>query len=229
MSALLLLLCISQWDPQRTEHLDQLGDLLKKHTAYLEVKVKEEERQPLAEEERNGFGVVLEEDLVATSYFVVERAAKIFVIGPKQIKVPGRVILQDLKRRVALVRTERPLGETGLSPAKVLLKKDRKQYADVFALVSTFELAGVVHGELMDAGSSPEVEGHPRTSLELYYAMPVFDGELRFVGFARTVAWDRDKSLLIPPEMITAARTATSAAAKKALEPRKDTRPWWAK
>lgn len=229
MSATLLLLLLAQWDPQRTEHLDQLGRLLKQHTAYLEVKVKPEPRQPLSEKERNGFGVVLADDLVATSYFVVEGAERVLVVGPKKVELPGRVVLKDVKRRVALIRTERPLSDTGLSPAKTLKKSDRKQAQDVFALVSTFELAGVVHGEITDTGSSPELEGHPRVSLELYHAMPVFDAELRFVGFARTVAWDRDKSLLVPPEMITAARTATSAGAKKELEPRKDTRPWWAK
>lgn len=226
--SVILLLLFAEFDPQRTEHLDRMAVLLKQHTAYLEVKVKAEPRQPLAEKEQNGFGVVLKDDLVATNYFVVERAEEVFVIGPKRIKVPGKIILADVKRRVALIRTD-PLKVTGLLPAKPLEPKDRKADADVFALVSTLELAGVVHGVLTDDGSSPEVEGHPKSSLELFYAMPVFDAELRFVGFARTVAWDRDKTLLIPPEMITAAETATTAAARRASERRKETRPWWAK
>jgi hypothetical protein len=228
VSALLLLL-LAQWDPQRAEHLDQLGALLKRHTAYLEVKVKSEPRQPLAEKERNGFGVVLEDKLVATSYFVVDKAERVFVIGPERRKIEGRIVLADVQRRIALIRTDTSLATTGLAPAKILEKADRKPEADVFALVSTLDFAGVVHGIMTDTGSSPEVEGHPRTTLELYYAMPVFDAELRFVGFARTVAWDRDKTLLVPPDMITEARTATTAAAKQAKEPRKETRPWWAK
>jgi len=225
---MLLLLLASQWDPQRAEHLDQLGDLLKKHTAYLEVKVKADPRQPLAEKDRNGFGVVLSDDLVATNYFVVEHAEQVFVVGPKRIKVEGKIILADAKRRVALIRTH-SLAATGLIPAQPLLKKDRKLDADVFALVSTLELSGVVHGEITDVGTAEEVGGHPRISLELFSAMPVFDAELRFVGYARTVAWDQNKSLLIPPEMIKAAQTATTAAAKKASERQKDPRPWWAK
>jgi hypothetical protein len=225
---MLLLLLASQWDPQRTEHLDQLGDLLKKHTAYLEVKVKADPRQPLAEKDRNGFGVVVRDDLVATNYFVVEHAERVFVVGPKRTNVEGKIVLADVKRRVALIKTP-SLADIGLIPAKQLSKRERKEDADVFALVSTLDFSGVVHGQITDVGSSPEVEGHPRTSLELYYAMPVFDAELRFVGFARTVAWDREKALLIPPEMIKAAQSATTAAAKKASEPQKDPRPWWAK
>jgi hypothetical protein len=225
----LLLLLLMQWDPQRAEHLHQLGELLKKHTAYLDVKVKPDPRQPLSEKERNGFGVVLADDLVATNYFVVESAEAVTVSGPKHVAIAGKVVLRDAERRIALIRTDEKLDRTGLVPAKPLEKKDRKPETDVFALVSTLDFSGVVSGEITDIGSSPEVEGHPKTTLELYSAMPVFDSELRFVGFARTVAWDKDKSMLVPPEMIKAARTATSAAAKKASEPQKETRPWWAK
>ncbi len=229
MIPLLALLLISQWDPERADHLDELSRLLKTHTAYLEVKVTPDKSQPLAERERNGFGAVIGEKLVATSYFITEHARAVSIIGPKRVEIPGKVVLEDVERRVALIATERPLSDTGLSPAKPLEKKDRKEDADVFALVSTLELAGVVSGVITQTGSAPEAEGHPSTSLQLHLAMPVFDTELRFVGFARAVAWDRDKSLLVPPEMIKAARTATGAAAKRALEPQKDTHPWWAK
>lgn len=215
---------------ERTEDLHELARLLKRHTAYLEVKLEPIEDQPLAEKQRTGFGVVLEPTLVATNYFVVERAAEVFVLGPEHRRIRGEVVLADVKRRVALIRAERDLAETGLFPAEPLPKKEREKGLTVFALVSTRELSGVVDGVLTDTGAAPELEGHPRTSLALHLSMPVFDGDLRFVGYARAVAWDPDKLMLIPPEKISEARTATAAAAaRRAKEQQKDTRPWWGK
>lgn len=219
-----------RFSAERTEDLHELAKVLKRRTAYLEVKLEPVPDQPLAEKERTGFGVVLEPKLVATNYFVLERAAEVWVIGPKQIRVRGSVVLEDVKRRVALIRTEKDLSETGLVPAEPLPQKARKIDLTVFALVSTQDLAGVVSGVLTDTGATPELEGHPKTSLALHVATPVFDGNLRFVGFARAVAWDQDKLLLVPPEMISEARTATAAAAERQEKARRrDTRPWWAK
>ena len=54
--------------------------------------------------------------------------------------------------------------------------------------------------------------------------MPVFDARARFIGYSRTVAWDRDLQMLVPPDKISAARTATrSEGDPKPVKPS----PWW--
>jgi hypothetical protein len=214
-----------QWDPARVEHLEKLARLLERHVAYLEVEVEPVPRQPLAERERSGFGAVIDTRLVATSYAIAERAKAISIQGPNEKRMPGKIVLLDADRRLALVEAAGDLSAVGLAPAPPLEKAERRVDTDVFALVSTVDSASVVHGVLLD--ETAEAEGHPRTSLELTAAMPVFDGSIRLVGLARAVAWDTDKKLVIPPEMISQARTAT--AASRASEPRRDSRPWWAK
>ncbi|MEO1337446.1 MAG: hypothetical protein AAFV29_17510, partial [Myxococcota bacterium] len=132
----------------------------------------------------------------------------------------------DTPRRVALFRTEKPLASIGLKSSQPLDRDKRQVDADVFALVNTDPGAGVLQGVITQVGREPEYEGHPRTSLELSFGMPVFDAYTRWVGFARAVAWDRDRQMLIPPDKVRLARTATAA---PAAAPEKPSRPWWAR
>ena len=80
---------------------------------------------------------------------------------------------------------------------------------NVFALVSTDEHAGVVHGVVTHTGAMAEYEGHPRVDLKLAGGMPVFDERARLIGYSRVVAWDVDRFMLVPYEKIVSARTST--------------------
>ena len=162
---------------------------------------------------------------VATVAQLCTDASSVQVIGPKG-RLAAKVRLLDLERRVALLRTEAPLARVGLEVSRPLAVDERTEDAEVFALVNTDPGAGVVHGVITQVGQEPEYEGHPRTTLDLSFGMPVFDAYARWVGYARTVAWDRDRHMLIPPDKITLARTSTAPRVKAPETPK---RPWWAR
>lgn len=192
--------------------------------AYLEVSVERDPDQPAMPARRDGFGAVIAPRRVAALSFVVEKAARVRVNGPKG-HLDGAVILEDVERRVAIVETKEPLSKIGLFPSETVPAAGFERNATVFALVSTTGQAGVVNGVVTAPVADPGLDGHLKISMKLAYGMPVFDTRARLVGYARAVAWDAFKDLLVTTEMIEAARTATAAATRRATDPEPPTRP----
>ncbi len=204
--------------------LDALAKVLRTRVATIHVSV---EPQPglLKDPVRIVFGVVVDHHTVATVAQFLTDARDLELHGPTG-RMPAVVQRLDLERRVAIIRTERAVAEVGLVASPPLAEDARKAEAEVFALVSTDFGAGVVQGVIAQVGAEPEYEGHPRTTIDLTYGMPVFDAYTRWVGFARTVAWDRDRRMLVPPDKVQLALTSSAATAPAAQTP---TRPWWAR
>ena len=210
-----------------TNDLDALATILRARVATIEVDVKPQ-KDLLTDPMRIVFGVAIDAHTVATVAQLLSDARSVKVRGPSGSD-SGRIELLDLERRVALVRTERPLSSLGLKVSSPLPRKSRKPDDEVFALVNTDPGAGVVHGVITETGEELECEGHPRTTLSLSFGMPVFDASVRWVGVARTVAWDRDRQMLIPPDKVKVARSSTGRDAPAGPAAEKPKRPWWAR
>lgn len=220
----LTLVAQAPFDPARVDAMARMAERLRSHVVYLEVDLAAERHQPLAEASRDGFGAVWSERRVVCLSFVVADAARVRVRGPAGA-AEGRVILSDVERRVALIETDVPLAKLGLRVPERAPDTSRQLDAPVFALVGTADDAHVVTGYVIDDGRQPELEGHPRVSLELKLGMPLFDDRARLVGYARRVSWDKDPAMIVTPVQVEAARSATTAAARP--KPRTDERPWW--
>lgn len=215
------------FDAFQLEDQEKLARVLREHVAELEVEVPRRPDAPLEDDRRDGYGVVLEPRRLAVLSFIVEDALRVSVRGPTGRALEGKVVLFDQERRVAIVETARPVSEVGLVPAAISPIEGRQVDLVVFALTNTGPEATVVQGVITHVGDEPEYEGHHRVDLELNLGMPVFDDRARFVGYARQVAWDRDKRMLITPEQIRAARTATGAKDRAGARGSQATRPWW--
>lgn len=200
--------------------------VLRRHVAYVIAEVTPPPDQPLAETERTGFGVAIGPDEVATLAFNVEKARRVTIRGPSGSPLPGKVVLYDVKRRVAVVKTDAPLARAGLVAPRRMPPAERALDTEVFALVSTRAGSGVVQGVITEVGDDEAFEGHPRISLTLQAGMPVFDNRARLMGYSRVVAWDTDRHMIVPVEMIAAAKTATATPAKGEA---RGERPWWAR
>ncbi len=232
---------LRRYDPLATTDRAELTKKLKTHVAHVQVKLPTEENVTRWGAEQSGFAVVLEPKLLAVQSFVVDKASSIRVQGP-QGTLPVRVVLDDRKRRVTLLRSDQPLRSIGLVPAPTKKRSKLARDQVVFSLISTVAEATVLDGAIVDPGEMPEYEGHPRIDLKLKNGMPVFDEYAQFVGYARWVAWDVDKFMIVPIDHIQAARTATQAAARKKVAPSTDCAeakfgqkcrpahvPWWSK
>ncbi len=214
----------SPFDPSRIDAMSRMAERLRTHVPYLEVTLRKEPGQPLAEETVDGFGIAWGPRRIVCLAHLVEGAAEIRVRGPRGTTT-ARAILRDLERRVAILETAEPLASIGLQVPPLAPASSHALDAQVFALVGTSLESHVLIGHVLDVGDQEELEGHPRVSLGLTRGMPVFDERARLVGYARAVAWDRDTAMIVTPEHIRAASTATTAA----RAPKKPTReePWW--
>lgn len=230
-----------RYDPLSTSDRGELTTKLKTHVAHVQVKLPNDKNVTRWGAEQSGFAVVLESRLLAVQSFVVDKAQSVRVEGP-QGTLPVRVVLDDKKRRVTLLRSDKPLSSIGLVPAASKKRSELARDQVVFSLISTVAEATVLDGAIVDPGEMPEYEGHPRIDLKLKNGMPVFDDYARFIGYARWVAWDVDKFMIVPIDHIEAARTATQAAARKKKGPPTDCPeakfgqkcrpanvPWWSK
>lgn len=207
--------------------MEELAPVLRSQVA--EVRVELFPDGPiLGEDERIGYGVPWGERRVVMLAPLLERAKKIWIKGPKG-EQPARMILMDPVRRVAILETKAPLLQVGLRNVPTREKRERKVDDEVFALISTAPESGVVYGVITQDGTEPEYEGHPRIDLKLDHGMPVFDDTARFVGYSRVVAFDQDRFMLITPEMIRDAQTATASASRKPAPADEKKRPWWAR
>jgi hypothetical protein len=214
------------YSPNQLGDLEAIVPVLRRHVAYVRVAAGDD--GPLGAEERDGFGVVLDSNRIALLAFIVTDAKSIEVKGPSGKTLRARTVLYDAERRVAVIESKSALASIGLSPAVHAARGAIEEGADIYALTTTEPEATVVHGVMLYVGDDPEYGGHYRIDLKLSAGMPVFDARARFVGYSRTVAWDKDRLMLVTPEMITAARTATAAAAK-ADEAASQTpeKAWW--
>jgi hypothetical protein len=231
VSPLWLVLLLAAPEPRRYSQLsikdmEAMAPVLKSYV--VEVTVELAQDGPMIDVvERTGYGIAWGKDRVAVLAPVVDGAKKIRVLGPKRIPLEAELLLYDPNRRVAILGTKRPLADTGLVKPRIAPKR-RKEDDEVFALIATSAESGVVFGVITDTGEQPEYEGHPRVDLKLERGMPVFDERARFVGYSRVVAFDQDRYMLITPEQILSAQTATSAASlPKPPDPSK--KPWWSK
>lgn len=214
------------FDATSIADLDALARLLHARVALLEVDLKSRPDEPAHDPNREGYAVALDAHHLAALSFLLEDATAIRVVGPKGKAIRAHLALRDEERRVAILETTNSVAEIGLVPIEVAPLASRHADEDVFALTNTTPEGGVVHGVLIYVGNEPEYGGHHRLDLTLDHGTPVFDDQARFVGYSRTVAWDRDKRMLITPEMISAARTATGAVERP---PPTNARPWWSR
>jgi hypothetical protein len=211
-----------------TRDLEEIIGILKTHVAYVTFESKDADSGPLEAERHDAFGAVLDENKIVIHALFLSGAQKIRIEGPSGKSTEARIILSDPERRVAILESRRPLKELGFKPVTVSPKTSRKVDDEVFALTTTNEEAAVMHGVFVYVGDEVEYGGHSRIDLKLARGAPVFDSRLRLVGFARAVSWDKDRQMLITPEMISEARTATGAAkVSPAIDP--SLKPWWSK
>lgn len=211
------------YDVTSTRDRTELARHLRRYVAYVTVEVARAPGQPLSEPARTGYAVPWTANRLAVLCFLVENARSVRVQGPDG-GLSAEVILYDIEHRVAILETPAPLARIGLAPVTPVGTAELRVGETVFALVSTLPNAGVVDGVVTEIGRAPELEGHPRIDLVLTHGMPVFDARARFVGYARAVGWDRDRRMLVPPDKVTGAQTATSA---RGVPPSSKARPWW--
>ncbi len=213
-------------DPLSTSDLDRLAGLLKARVAVIEVELIPNEDEPLRPEERLVYGIPLTPDRVACVAQLLEDHRALRIAGPGG-RLSAAVDVIDPEHRVAVLATPKPLSTIGLTVSEPLSAEAREMDAPVFALVATTDEATAMSGVITDPGYRPEHEGLPTVSLILQLGMPVFDEKLRWVGFARTVAWDKNRNLLITPEVVDEARRKAEAERSPAVDP--PVRPWWGK
>lgn len=213
-------------DPLNANDLEALAQRLRARVAEIHVHVEVPEDLPLLNEEEIVYGVILDEHAVACVAQLLDRARALWVDGPG-----GRLLatkrLEDRDRRVAILQTDAPLTSIGLEASPPLEPTAREADQPVFALIATTPGSTALTGVITDPGVQLHHEGHPTTTLKLTRGMPVFDAELRWVGLSRTLAWDPNDALLIPPELLKAAQAAASKPPPTPDD--EDQRPWWAK
>lgn len=201
--SLLLLLATSSALPQpinplSTSDLKKAEAILRTHVASVSATLAREKGSPFSEPLTvDGWAVVTAEGRLACQAHLVKGATEVVVRGPAGSS-HARILSLSLERRVAHLAAD--TQSMGLVPATPSPTASRKPAMDVIALVSTLEGAGVVVGQLLEL-EGEHLEGNLRASLELKWGMPIFDGHLRWLGLARTVAWDADKLLFVPPEL----------------------------
>lgn len=195
-------------DPTDHQDRERMARALLPRVAYISAKPRPKKDDAFRHERRDGFGVALAPRRVVCLAFIVERAASIQIRGPSGQTTPAKVLLYDVERRVAVLEPEREVSQLGLEVVTPAWAKDRSLDQPLFALTAVTE-PFLLDGVLTDAGEADELGGLLMSDLKLAYGMPVFDDRARFVGYSRAVEWDTNRLLLISPEVIEAARTAT--------------------
>lgn len=211
------------YHPSDVRQMQVLATVLKRRVAYFELKLRMQKKGELLDPSRDGYGAVISAHRIVAPSFLFEDVESITVVGPRG-RTPGKLVLSSADLRVALIDTEAPLEKIGLEPSAPAPPESRALDKFAFALVSTTPDGDVLVGTVTDDGSAPELEGHVRTTLRLSAGMPVFDESARLLGYARTAVWDHEKTLLVTPAHVEAARTATRTVAKPSAP---HTPPWW--
>jgi hypothetical protein len=211
------------YHPSDVRQMQVLASVLKRRVAYFELKLRMQKKGELLDPTRDGYGAVLSAHRIVAPSFLFEDVETITVVGPRG-RTTGKVVLSAPELRIALIDTVTSLEKIGLEASAPAPAESRALDKFAFALVSTTPDGDVLVGTVTDDGSAPELEGHVRTTLRLSAGMPVFDESARLLGYARTAVWDHEKTLLVTPAQIEAARTATRAVGKPAAPPAP---PWW--
>ncbi len=201
---------------------------LRSRVVFIESTLKIDPEQPLLPDKATGYGVALSSRRIVALSFLVQGAQSIQVSGP-QGSLPAQVILYDVERRVTILETAQDLKTIGLEAIQTAGPTAWEADAEVFALTSNLEGATVLSGVVLVDPDYPKFPGLLRTTLKLGAGMPIFDGKLDFLGYARTVTWDQDPLMFVGMPVINAAMTATRAAAQPRKKREKPPRPWWAK
>lgn len=214
--------------PLDTEDLSRAAKLLRSRVAYLRSSLPVPDGQPLVGGEVDGWGLITGPKEVTCQAFLVKDASTILVHGPAG-HLSARVVALDLGLRVARLRLSAEASRIGLRAAAPSPPESREVGMDVLALVSTRPEAGVVAGVLTELGEAAHLEGNLRSDLKLMRGMPVFDTRLRWIGLARAVDWDKDRAMLIPPELAAKASSSTVSLAPRPRPGEAAERPWWAR
>ena len=188
-------------DAHNLDELRLAQKKLRQNVAYIVSTLIVPPDQPLLPDQADGFGIVLSNKHIACQAFIVKNASKIKIQGPIG-QIEATVSNINIQQRIAILQTKTTLTAIGLHKRHKAPAKSRTLNMDLFALTSTEPQSSLLHGFLIDLGLSPHLEGNPRISLKLKFGMPVFDAQLRWVGLARTVAWDRDQQMIIPAEKV---------------------------
>lgn len=200
-------------DPSDHQDRERMATILLRRVAHVVAKPRPRKTDAFRHERRDGFGVAVGPRRVVCLSFIVERAESVTVRGPNGQKAGAKVILYDVERRVAVLEPDRDVAALGLEVVTPARAPERSLDQPLFALSATVE-PFLLDGVLTDVGAADELEGLLMSDLKLAGGMPVFDDRARFVGYSRAVEWDQNRLLLISPEVIEAARTATRTPAR---------------
>lgn len=211
----------------RLDDMAAVPSMLLRRVAVLTIDLEERPDLPLLPPSRLGYAIPIGPQRVACLAHLLEHGESVSVSGPTGTATAS-IELDDRQARVAVLRTSRPLSALGLELSKPLRPDDRIKDANVFALLEATPSGTAVAGVIADPGVEERLERLVVTTLDLALGMPVFDSRLRWVGLSRTVGWDKQKGLLIPPEKVEAAR-AEAEAHRAPPPPPKSERPWWAR
>lgn len=232
-------------EPLDTSAMEKAAVILRQKVAYLRA-TKPIEIEGVDPEMVDGWAVVTSTHAIACQWFLVKDAELIEIVGPTGTAT-ATFETGDGWRRWAMLRVDRPLHQIGLYPAAPSPVDAREVGMDVFALVATDPGAGLVFGTLTETSDKPYLEGNIRADLALRRGMPAFDAHLRWMGLSRTVAWDRDPTLLVPPEVVLERRRGNPTEGREGIgesiedldrsrlpapwPPRdgESDRPWWAR
>ncbi|HJL43220.1 MAG TPA: hypothetical protein RMG48_18075 [Myxococcales bacterium LLY-WYZ-16_1] len=212
-------------DPTSLDDLARIPAMLRARVAVVELQLQEVRDLPLLPERRTFYGVPIGPHRVACVAQFLEHGKAAVLKGPEG-RAPAFIEVDDRERRVAVLRSERPVADLGLMVPAPLPKDERVEDASVFALLDPGPDGTAVSGVIQDPGVRPELDHLPVSTLQLKLGMPVFDEHFRWVGLARTVGWDVQPGLLIPPELVEQARTE-AARTQNPPAPEAQRPPWW--
>lgn len=214
-----------RYSPLDMRDLHVAAEVLKTRVAYLQAQHPVPSGQPLLGGEVDGWALPIGPRTLVCQALLVKEATSIRIQGPEGW-LEARIANIDLEARVAHLGTQALLSKVGLQPAVESPAEGIEVGMDLFALISTQPEAGVITGVMTEVGEDWLQENF-RSDLRLRRGMPVFDAQLRWVGLARAVAWDKDPAILISPEIVrTSSRTRT---APKPPPDAASDRPWWAR
>ncbi|MBX2810613.1 MAG: hypothetical protein KTR25_02335 [Myxococcales bacterium] len=208
--------------------LVRAGRYLRPYVADIDVTHPPPEGQPLSNAISSGWCVVSGQAELSCQALLVHGAIDIQVKGPTG-RITAELTQYNLNQRWAKIRTHKSVTTIGLLPARPSPETERVSGMDIFALVHTEPNAGVLAGVLLDMDPLNESEGYIRSDLQLKKGMPVFDKHLRWLGISRSSVWDKDRTLLIPPEMTTNSTVSITVSSPPTTPPKPNSRPWWAK
>lgn len=212
------------YHPLQPAHMTEMRRELRSRVALLAVPEKPIPGLVQLSPDTYAFALPLDARRLATVPQLAD-AETVKVIGPKG-ETRARRRLVDLDRRVAIFEAETPLDAIGLQVSRPSPKAGLKVGQDVFALASLEPEAGIQSAVMTRLAEVPEDEGCFESELKLGGAMPIFDAYLGVIGYARSVAWDTNKGLIVPLSKID---EAVAEAQKPPAPPKKPARPWWAK